>query len=688
MFQKIIINSEWYAIPLCILVGLSSSFWLYYRNKKNKDVSKTLVYGLALLRFLSTGLIAFLLLTIFLRHRHNETQNPIVLLAIDNSSSMTGGADSIFVKTIFLKDLEALQDKISEKFTVKTILFGDRTRVATSKPDFSEKETDMEDLVNALDNNYSNQNVGALILVSDGIYNKGSSPVIASEKLNYPIYTVAMGDTSEPTDLLIQKIDHNQVAYFGNNFPVEITVRSKKYKGREATLSLLRNGIEKGRQNIKITSSDFLSTYTFSLNAETGGLVKYTARLSVLEGEKNVLNNVQSFVMEIIDNREKVLLLVNYPHPDVAALKEAISAGTVYDLEYGLASEFKKPLKAYSLVILPGAGPNQAALIKDCVTDLIPYWIVNPATTENLPGVRITGPPNRQNDAEPIANSTFGLFTVSDGLKKFMKSLPAVKTPFGNYVLNNTSSTLINQRIGVVETENPILLFTEINGIKAGVFLGDGLWKWKMRDFEEHGNHALFNELVSKSVQYLSVKSDKSFFRVTAPKLINENEGVTLDAEVYNKSYELITDPDVTLQLSNVQHKKFNYTFSKTSDAYRLNIGILPPGEYTYEAHVKINNEVLTKKGLLVVKEVVSEKINTVADHSVLFQLSHRSNGKMYSSAQLDLLKNDLFKNELIKPITYSQTSTSPLIDLKWLFWLPLFLFSMEWFLRKRFFSI
>jgi len=55
------------------------------------------------------------------------------------------------------------------------------------------------------------------------------------------------------------------------------------------------------------------------------------------------------------------------------------------------------------------------------------------------------------------------------------------------------------------------LIYSEINGVKNANFLGDGLWKWKMRDYVDHNNHNLFNELISKTVQYLSVKADKSF---------------------------------------------------------------------------------------------------------------------------------------------------------------------------------
>jgi hypothetical protein len=209
-----------------------------------------------------------------------------------------------------------------------------------------------------------------------------------------------------------------------------------------------------------------------------------------------------------------------------------------------------------------------------------------------------------------------------------------------------------------------------------------------MRDFAEHTNHNLFNELITKSVQYLAVKSDKSFFRISALKTINENETIEIDAEVYNKSYELITEPDVTLTLSNSDGKKFNYTFGKTTNAYKLNIGLLPFGEYKYDAKVKVNGELFVKHGSLIVKEIVSEKINTVADHQLLFSMAKRTGGKLFYKNELEKLESELLKNDQIKPITYSQNNTTSLIDLKWLFWLILIFLSIEWYFRKRYTSI
>jgi len=248
----------------------------------------------------------------------------------------------------------------------------------------------------------------------------------------------------------------------------------------------------------------------------------------------------------------------------------------------------------------------------------------------------------------------------------------------------NGSTSLLNQKIGSVVTESPLLYFNEINQIKSAVFNGDGLWKWRLRDFAQNDNHQLFNELITKTVQYLSVKADKSFFRVYSKKIISEIEDLEFTAEVYNQSYELITEPDVTIVIKDVNNKDYNYTFSKKEKIYKLNAGKFSPGEYNYTANVKIGDKTYSKTGIINIKEIVAEKINTVANHQLLYQLAKQNNGNLYSTKQLNDLKQSILSNTNIQTITYSHKTLSDLINLKWIFFIILTLLSTEWFLRKQ----
>jgi hypothetical protein len=675
--MEFISNYPWYYTLLCLVAGFVFSAILYIKDKQNAERSKYLLYGLATLRFVSISLIALLLLDIFIKRLVNETEKPIIILAQDNSTSLIAGKDSTEIKNEYTNAITSFVNTIKDKYDVKTYQFDSESKLSETI-DFKGKETDISKLFLDLENNYANKNIGAIILATDGIYNKGTNPLYSIKKFNAPIYTIALGDTVPLKDVWIQTINHNQVAYLGNTFPAEVIVNAVDLKDKQVSVSISNNGKILKSENITINSNSFSTTLNYLLEADKTGIQKYTITIATIDEDKNKQNNSQSFIIDVIDNREKVLILANAPHPDIAALEQSISAPQTYEVEVALINEFTKPLKPYSLVIL-----HQ--------TPTLPQRINNELKANNQSAFYIgnTGNAskslfnNKTNDAEGVFQKEFSLFTLSDELKNYIKNFPAVSVPFKNGLVSNGSNILIAQKIGVVETEEPLLLFTEINGVKTANFFGDGLWKWRMRDFADHGNHNLFNELISKTVQYLSVKADKSFFRVFTKKIINENETIDFTAEVYNQSYELVTEPDVTLILKDDKGKTYNYTFNKKQTMYSLSAGQFAAGEYSYEAKVKFGDKLYTKSGIIIVKEIVSEKINTVANHQLLYQISKQSGGKLFYKNQLTQLQKEILSSESIKSITYSHKQLTDLVNLKWLFFVILAFLSIEWSLRK-----
>lgn len=680
--MNLISELPFYYSLLCLAAGSVYAYLLYNRERKRDTFSKPVLYSLFALRFFTVLFISLLLLGFLLKRNLNETEKPLILLTLDNSASVVSGKDSTEIKNEFVKKINQLNSSLSEKYNIQSLIFGTKVSQSTT-PDFSDKETDISQLLNEVDNNYSNQNIGALVICSDGIINKGMNPLPIAEKFKFPVYTVALGDTTLKKDLILQKVNHNQVVYLGNKFPVEITLQSLKLKGQEATITISKDGVKKSSQTVKINSDNFSQTINFVLEAEKPGVQKYSVSISPLTEETNTDNNSQNFIVDVIDTREKILILASAPHPDVAVIKESIESGQSYEVETAY-SDFKKPLKPYSLVILHNIQLSNTQLGIELTNNKQPYLLIVPKQNDNLPGLKISVTSAKVNETEPYLNKNFSLFNLSDELKKYIKDLPAVNCPFGNYSSSAGANSLLFQKIGFVETENPLILFNENSGLKSGVIVGDGIWRWKFRDQADHGNTNLFNELILKTIQYLSVKADKSFFRLITKKIITENEPIEFNGEVYNQSYQLITEPDVTIVLTDEKDKQYNYTMSKKTDSYFVEAGLFPPGEYKYKSTIKVNNQVFSQSGSITVKAIVAEKINTVADHTLLFQLAQNTGGKLFAKNELDKLEKELMTSELIKPVTYTQKQLNDLIDLKWIFFLILGLLSLEWFLRKR----
>ncbi len=677
---KIISDTPWYIYLFCLLAGLGFAFLLYAKQKD--ETQPSVKRFLFITRFLFVTLICLLVTNIFLKHFINRTENPVILLAIDNSHSILAGKDSADYQKLLPQKIAEIKQALESKFELNTILFGERVRRSDSIM-FNDKQTNIGGLFDAVNTNYAGTNVGALIMLSDGLYNIGADPIYLTDKLNFPLYTVALGDTAVQKDVWISKINHNQMAYLGNQFTAEVVIRATRLMDQKIKVGLYKNKQKKSEQIVAINSVNFNTSLIFTGEADAPGIQKYDVVIEPLNTETNIRNNSSSFVIDVIDNRDKILLLAHAPHPDIASISNAIESMRNYELVKEISPIQTPILKGYNLIIIHGYKPEYKAVLDACLANNIPYWLINPDLNSGLRELKLSNAIDKTNDSEPVLNNSFGIFTISDELKNLILNFPAVKAPFGKYALSNASQVFLQQKIGVVNSGDPLLLFNESGETKSAVFIGDGLWKWRFRNYQEKNNTNAFNELISKTIQFLAVKSDKSFFRLFTNKIIFENEVAEFSAEVYNKSYELINDPEVNLILKNEEGKSFGYTFSKQNNQYKLSLGYLQPGEYAYEAKVKLNNDLYTKKGLIIVKAVMAEKLNNTANHIALQNISNNTGGKLFYLNETELLTQTLLNNESIKPITYSQNETTEIIELKWLFFLIVGFMTVEWFVRK-----
>jgi hypothetical protein len=215
---------------------------------------------------------------------------------------------------------------------------------------------------------------------------------------------------------------------------------------------------------------------------------------------------------------------------------------------------------------------------------------------------------------------------------------------------------------------------------------GEGMWKWRIFDYAQRQNFELFDELVGKIIQYLSTKEDKRRFRAFASdNLYNENERIVLDAELYNDNYERINEPDAFLEITNEKGEKFPYTFNRTGNAYNLNAGMFPAGMYKFEARTTHKGETLKAGGQFTVQSIQLELFETTADHRLLNLLSSKNGGAVVYPDNMDALVEMINAKGVAKPLLYDTVKTQSLIHLKWIFFLLLFLLTLEWFLRRYF---
>lgn len=675
----------------CILLGCLYA-WVLYR--KNNNISTNLKFTLTSLRIVVVTLTSYLLFSPLFKQISYTLEKPIIVIANDNSISVDQIKSAGFNQKQYQQDLQQLADKLSKKFEVKTYSFSDSVKQGF---DFSGngKLSNGSVLINQLNDELLNRNVGAVIIASDGIFNRGGNPLYDLKKIKAPIYTIALGDTVPKKDALIANVNYNNLVYLDNEFTLDIQVQAYESKGENTQLSISENGKKISSQTVSINARSFVKDIQIKLKANKIGIQKYTINVTALTNEITTKNNSQTIFVEVIDARQKILIAAASPHPDLATIKQAIALNKHYEVTLALADELNNvDINKYSLAILyqlPANGSTLNSFLTKIQNSKISLWYILGAQSniaafnqqqKLLNFSRING---ALQEVFPYTAQNFNAFTLDATALKQLSEYDPLQMPFGSLSVNGNYSAVLNQRIGKVNTQSPLWFFMDDNGKKTGFLIGEGIWTWKLEEAKNEQNFPLLHELISKTVQYLSVKDDKRKFKVYSSKTTyEENENIVLNATLYNDAYEAVNTSDVKVQFKNEEGKVFNYTFSKFGITYQLNAGTLPQGNYTYVASTNLGDKNYTANGAFYVSALIVEYQQTTANHQLLNTMAQQTNGKMLMPLNLLAIADEIEKSDQVKTISYEDRKYEELINFKWIFVLILVLLSAEWFLRKR----
>lgn len=673
----------------CILAGAAYSFLLYFHVKKEELA----VWQLALMsafRFFAVTIIAFFLLSPLVRKTSETIEKPILVIAQDNSLSVALAADSQYYRTDYPRRLAAMADRLRSKYEVATWSFDSRVRDSL-KTSFSGKQTDISGVFGEVADRYANRNLGAVILATDGIFNKGSNPSSGSRNLNIPVFCIAMGDTLLYRDLAVRSVRYNRKVFLGDKFPVEIWIEATRCGNEKTGLRITKGGKTVWSQTVAFTRMQEFQKISLLLDANEKGMHRYTLILDTLKGEHSVRNNSQDLFIEVNEIREKIAILYQSPHPDVSALKQALESPARYEVEASPLNEFTQSPDRYDLIILVQVpSTSEPANLSAILASNVPLLFVLGASSdirgfnELKTGLQIVSDKSDFVESVPVLNENFTYFTLDDRIRELINDAPPLLSPFGGYQSSAASEIFAYQKIGAVRSQFPLLIFFQGPGRKTGVLAGENIWKWRLSGYLASQDHSSFDELVGKIVQYLSYRGEKDRFIVRCSQSVPEGEKIEFTAELYNESRELVNTPEVKLVITDESGKVFNYTFSRTDRSYYLDAGALPPGIYKYRADVTFGKTTYTRNSQFMVSPINLEISNTIADHNLLYRLAMDHGGAMVFPRDLDSLEKIMLSRENIKPVAYYRKRFSDLTGNLWLFLVVLALLAAEWFLRKR----
>lgn len=665
-------QSGWW-ILLIIIASVGLTWFLY--SIRNPAWSAKQNWVLAVVRFASIFLALSLLLEPFINQTITRTEKPIVALAIDNSQSvMARASDSVQFRSVIQSLTENLQN---ENIEVRTFNLDKADSLRFDHP-----TTNLSSLQQNVANAMEGRNWVGTVLLSDGIFNNGSSPIYRQ----YPVpqFTIGLGDTIPPKDINISRVLYNRVTFKGNETPIKFEITQNGFDGQEVTFNLRENGTTVDKQTFKLNRQ--IQELEFVVKSEEEGLRRMEITTTVLNGEFVAENNRSPIFMEVIDGRQKVLVVASAPHPDIKAIRSVLLSTDNYQVDlYTPSLGDERPTDIYDVVIYHGAFSGRIPFTPKENPGL--WYILGERSSLNqlnssVPFFSIRRRGSQTDNVTASFNQTFSKFSLPDS-RGIFDDYPPISIPFGEYTLSGPTEVLLYQRVGSIATRKPLFAFYDDGSQKGAILAGQNIWKWKLQESAVNGNSNLFRDIVTKTIQFLSVKNDKQQFRFRSRGNNFSNlQSVLFDSEVYNDIYERTYGNRISLTITSADSEAQEFEFIDSEYNSSFSVPALPSGIYTYRASVRLGEKSFTDRGQFLVEEINREYLNLTADHNLLKNLSERTGGEYTHYAQTDLLIDKLRARDF-KSIVKSSESYFPLIQSRWMLLTILLLFSGEWFLRK-----
>jgi hypothetical protein len=659
------------------IIALGLALFQYLAKKKSMSKLHMLF---SFLRFLSVFAVLLLIINPSFNQVQVSVEKPSLVVAIDNSSSVKHLKQD--AQTLqFLEQIMHNQD-IQDKFNVDYYAFGEDLKSLDSLA-FLDKQTNIFKAFTQLNQIYK-QTTAPTVLITDGNQTYGNDYRFSSNTYKQPIYPIILGDTITYTDLKIQQLNVNKYAYLKNRFPVEAIL---VYNG---TNSLRSNFIVKSgnatvfSKTINFSKTDNSKVINFTLPANSVGIGNYSATLTPLESEKNKINNSKNFAVEVINEKTKIAIVSDFPHPDLGALKKSIERNEQRSVTILHPKEINNQINDFQLIIIYQPNNKFKSVFSEIQSKNKNIFVITGAKTDlrflNRAVTNYTFDVTGQTENyQANFNINYSPFII-DELN--FESFPPLLSNYGEVKFNTPFESILNKTVNGIALDAPLLATFEINGRREAVLFGENIWQWRAQSFLNEKTFDDFDNFIGKLIQYLASNKKKSRLNVDYESFYNGNGNIIIKAEFFDKNYVFDTREMLNITVINKLTKaQKTFPLILKNNNYQVDLSSLPPSAYSFIVRAK--NENISKSGNFQILEYNVEQQFLNANVTKLQQLAANSSGKGYFIEKTEGLINNLINDNRYVPIQKSHKNNIPLIDWKYLLIIITLSLGLEWFLRK-----
>ena len=745
------------ALVMAVAIGLSIRAWL--RSFKRPSIGL-----LEAIRLLLVAAVLFALAQPEWVVTETPDESPLVTVLWDDSGSMetrdVPGEDSLVTRAATVRaQVEALTGQVGPEgeapgAAAGTEKLGRFELVASPISGFQANDVDGgsvgepgdesaplqvqrdvsklgTDLTSPLTDLLTQENLRAVILLSDGDWNEGGAP--SDVAMNYrlagvPIFTGCVGSPTRLPDISLVPVDPPAFAIVNRPIDLPVAIDSAMPRDGSTTITLSdENGVIESHPLLVPAQRTTPDKLVFRPKA--AGRVKLTVEVAPVPGELDETNNVRTFEIDVREERLRVLLVEGFPrweyrylrnalvrdpgvevdcfltHPTLKGVgggpsyldafppKEALSG---YDVVFvgdvglgkeGLSVEQCDMLaglvrdQASGLILMPGLGGGHAELAQTELGELFPVHLEKGQLHghgDPVASSLVLTEAGRNSSLTRLLPSSQENSTLWNDLPGFQWHAPVRRSRAGSQVLAVHSGS--ENEYGRIP-----LLVTRTARTGKVLFMGtDAAWRWR-EGYEDRYHYRFWGQVIRWMAYQRSMNVGESMRLFFTPDRPRVRSTIALNANVMDASGAPLGDATVTARIESpsgrIQRIRFEpATESGDSidrDAWGLYSATFQPKEPgRHRATLTCEETGATLEAEIPVVGDPLEQIGRPARFDVMEELAQMTRGEALQSVTLEVIAKRLLELPPPQPlITRLRVWSHPLlggliVGLMTLFWI------------------
>src|SRR3989440_1706445 len=578
--------------------------------------------------------------------------------------------------------------------------------------------------------------LAGVLLASDGADNaelsEGMTGAVASElaKLRAPVFALPIG-AQAVKDLAIEKVVVDDFAFVRTQVVIDVTVTARGFPSTDVPLVVRREGQIVAQKTVRVGGGTERVQAKLSFIPDRTGKFAFQVAAPVYEGEALAQNNSRSFVLKVIRDRVRVVLVVGRPSWDVRFLRQLLKRDPNVDLisffilrtpgddtrssqdelsliPFPTQEIFQEQLKTFDLVIFQDFGNRPwyhlsqyldgiASYVRDggalaviggeqafsasdfggtAIDAVLPVSLTSSSPpVEEMPAqVRLTDAGKRH----PVTELVPGLLANEHAWAR-LPQLPGLNTVGP---VKDSAQTLLTAQDG-----RPVLVVGEVGRGRTMALTTDASWYWSFVAAGQELGPRAYETFWHSAIRWLVRDPALTPMRVAAEKTSFDpaSDPPTLDVQVRGSDYGAAAGAQLKAQLSSAEdatQRAAGQAVAGPDGTARLTLSQLPPGAYKAVVTAKRPDgaPVGEAEEAFVVQPSGAELLQPAPRPDVLRAIAEATRGKVLDeSDRLDTLP---FRDP--ERVEVGQRKSHPLWDRWGVLAALCCIVGAEWTLRRR----